>query len=89
MRYLSVLFVAVFSLALAACGDPGKNDILEKAKGVDNRAQLESALGKPDDIYKLGLIEKWTYNASDGTVVFLITGDSVALSSTGDKAKED
>jgi hypothetical protein len=70
-------------LALAACGEPTKQDILAKAENVSTKAELESALGRPDDISKLGPIEQWTYRGSDGEVVFVITGDSVALSATG------
>lgn len=72
-------FAAVLLLALAACGEPTQHDIIEKAKGVDTKAQLEKKLGKPSDVSKLGPIEKWTYKAKDGTVVFIITGDRVAL----------
>jgi hypothetical protein len=70
---------AILLLALAACGEPTQHEIIEKARGVDTRQQLEKKLGKPSDVSKLGPIEKWTYKAKDGTVVFIITGDRVAL----------
>ncbi|MFO0998056.1 MAG: hypothetical protein U1F33_15350 [Alphaproteobacteria bacterium] len=70
---------AAFLLALTACGEPTQHDIIEKSKGVDTKEQLEKKLGKPSDVSKLGPIEKWTYKAKDGTVIFVITGDRVAL----------
>ena len=78
----SVLFVA------AACGEPSKSDILKKAEGVSEKARLENVLGRPDDVSKLGPIEKWTYKASDGTVVFIITGDKVAMQAAGGSKKK-
>jgi len=71
-------------LFLAACGDPEKADILKKAEGIEDKAKLESALGKPTEVSKLGPIERWTYKAKDGSVTFTITGSTVALSNTGD-----
>lgn len=60
-----------------------KEDLVQKSRGVDTRAELERALGKPSDISKLGPVEQWTYKASNGTVVFLIVGDKVTLQATG------
>jgi hypothetical protein len=82
MRPLHALAAGLL-LVLAGCGDPGKADILKKAEGADTKAKLEKALGRPTDIGKLGPIEKWTYKAKDGEVVFLITGDTVALQAAG------
>ncbi len=48
MVFIGVLFAA------AACGEPSKGDILEKAKGITAKTELAKALGKPDDINKLG-----------------------------------
>jgi len=75
--------LAAVMLAVVACGKPSKQDILKKAENVTTRTELESALGQPDDISKLGPIEKWTYQASNGTVVFVLTGDSVSLGAAG------
>ena len=77
-----MVFIGVL-LAAAACGEPSKGDILEKAKGITAKTELAKALGKPDDINKLGPIETWTYKASNGEVVFLITGEMVALQAAG------
>ncbi len=77
-----MVFIGVL-LAAAACGEPSKGDILEKAKGITAKTELAKALGKPDDINKLGPIETWTYKASNGEVVFLITGETVALQAAG------
>ena len=56
---------------------------MEKARSVSTRAELERALGKPSDIAKLGPVEQWTYKASNGTVAFLIVGDTVTLQAAG------
>ncbi|MBC7134128.1 hypothetical protein [Oceanibaculum nanhaiense] len=72
-------------LLLAACGDPSKADILKKAENISTKAELESKLGRPDEISKLGPVEQWIYKAKDGSVLFVITGDSVALQATGGK----
>ena len=81
------------ALTLAtSCGGSTKEDILAKAKDVSTKADLEKALGRPSDIAKLGPLEKWTYKASNGKVVFIIVGDKVTLETTGgpedDKEKE-
>lgn len=80
--WLRAALAAALFLTLAACGDPTKADIVEKARGVETREQLQSKLGKPTDISKLGPVEKWTYKAKDGQVVFILTGDSVAMQAT-------
>jgi hypothetical protein len=77
--------IALTAAAITACGDPTKEDILKKAEGIDTKQRLEQVLGAPDDIAKLGPVENWTYNAANGTVSFVIAGDTVTLSSTGDK----
>ncbi|MBM3542109.1 MAG: hypothetical protein FJX51_08680 [Alphaproteobacteria bacterium] len=66
-------------LALAACGEPTKDEIIEKARGVRTRAALEKKLGRPADIQKLGPVEMWTYKTKTGDVIFVITGERVAL----------
>ncbi len=86
--------IALGSLLLAAamafvgCGPPTKHEIVKKAEGVETRQELEAALGAPDDIEKLGPIERWTYSASDGAVEYVITGEAVALESTREKKDE-
>ncbi len=67
---------------LGACGSRTKEDIVQKARAVSTRAELEQALGQPTDIAKLGPVERWTYKASNGEVVFLIVGDAVTLQAT-------
>jgi hypothetical protein len=74
-----VLAVALFT----ACGGSTKEDLIQKARDVSTRAELERALGKPSDIAKLGPIERWTYKASNGEVVFIIVGDTVTIQATG------
>jgi type IV pilus biogenesis protein CpaD/CtpE len=78
----SLILAAVLAM-LAACGPADKEDMLKKAANVRTRAELEQALGKPSDIAKLGPLEKWTYKAANGEVVFILTGDTVAMQATG------
>ena len=78
---LALLFAATL---LVACGDPDKTEIVEKARGVETSAALRDKLGDPDSIDKLGPIEKWTYKASDGSVVFVIAVGKVTIEVTGD-----
>jgi len=84
-----VLVCAVAVLGLVACGRGTKEDIVSKARDISKRAELERALGQPDEITKLGPVETWRYKASNGEVVFLILGDDVTLQAAGsrDKAK--
>ena len=77
-----IALCALVLLALAACGRT-KEDIVQKARDASTRAQLEKALGPPTDIAKLGPMERWTYKARNGEVVFLIIGDRVTLQTTG------
>lgn len=77
--WLRTAVAAAVLLTLAACGDPTKADIIDKAHGVETREQLQKKLGKPSEISKLGPVEQWTYKAKDGQVVFILTGDSVAM----------
>ena len=73
---------------LTACGGSTKEDIIAKAKNASTTADLEKVLGRPDNVDKLGPIEKWTYTASNGRVVFLIVGDKVTLEATGEPEKQ-
>jgi hypothetical protein len=82
----SLLLIA--AMAFVGCGPPTKHEIVKKAEGIETKQELEAALGAPDDIDKLGPIERWTYSASDGAVEYLITGDAVALESTKDRKDE-
>lgn len=77
---LAVLLLA--AAVGAGCGNT-KEDLLKKAEGVATRAALERALGRPDDIAKLGPVERWTYRARNGEVVFVIVGDTVTLQAAG------
>jgi len=63
--------------------------MLAKAKDAKTRAQLESALGKPDDVSKLGPVEKWTYKARNGQVVFLLVGETVTIEAAGPSDKKN
>jgi len=83
-----VCFVATAGL-LAGCGPSSKEDIAAKARDAKTRAALEQALGKPDDIGKLGPVEKWTYKAKNGKVTFILMGDAVTLEKTDDADKKN
>ena len=78
-RRVALAVGAALFLALAACGEPTKDEIIEKARGVETRAALEKKLGRPSDIQKLGPVEMWTYKTKTGDVIFVITGERVAL----------
>jgi hypothetical protein len=84
---LAICFLAVF--VLTACGPSSKEDILAKAKDAKTRAQLETALGKPDDVSKLGPVEKWTYRARNGQVVFILFGETVTIEAAGPSEKKN
>ncbi len=87
---ISTALVLGIALALlTSCGSPTKEDIVLKTKNVSTKAELEKALGKPTDIAKLGPLEKWSYKASNGKVVFIIVGDKVTLETTGGSEKEE
>ncbi len=79
--------VALVALGLPGCGGRSKEAMIEKARSVSTRDELEKALGRPDDIAKLGPMETWTYKASNGQVVFVIIGDKVTLQAAGDERK--
>ena len=82
-RVMAGLLVWALVAGLLVGCSRSKEDLVQKARGVSTRAELEQALGKPSDISKLGPVEHWTYKASNGTVVFLIVGDKVTLQATG------
>jgi len=82
-RAMTTMLVWLLTAALLGGCSPSKEDLVEKSRNASTRAELERALGKPSDIAKLGPVEQWTYNASNGTVVFLIVGDKVTLQAAG------
>lgn len=81
------VFALVLPLALIACGPPTTEEALRKAEPAKTKAELEKALGKPTELQKLGPLEQWTYKTSDGSVTFVIAGDSVTLASGGTTKK--
>lgn len=85
MRRIAAAAVLALPLLLGGCMEPDKAELLDKAEGVRTKADLRDRLGQPDDVSKLGPVETWTYNAADGTVSFLIAGDAVTLSTTGER----
>jgi hypothetical protein len=85
---LQTLVCGIALALLTSCGGSTKEDILAKAKNAATKADLEKALGRPDDIGKFGPMEKWTYKASNGQVVFMIVGDRITLETTGGPEKD-
>ncbi len=83
-RTIGLLLMLVTLLGMLACGPSTQHEIMKKAEGVETKQQLESALGAPDEVDRLGPIETWTYAGSDGAVEFVITGDKIRLESTKD-----
>jgi len=77
----------LLTFVLAGCGPSTKEDIVLKAKEAKTRAALEKALGRPDDISKLGPVEKWTYKAKNGQVTFVLVGDTVTIEATDSEKK--
>ncbi len=83
-KQLCALVIAI--PLLTGCFEDSKAEILAKTEDISDKAALRDALGKPDDISKLGPLETWTYNASNGSVAFVIAGSVVTIRKTGDKA---
>jgi hypothetical protein len=79
------LLLALAAVAVMGCGPPSQHDILKKAEGIETKQELEATIGAPDEVDKLGPLEKWTYRASDGDVEFVIRGDKVGATSTKDR----
>jgi len=85
MRRLLAALALAAALALGACGGGTmtKQELTKKAEGVTTKAELEKKLGKPSGFTKIGPLETWTYKASDGDVIFIITGDKVRVDLAG------
>jgi hypothetical protein len=83
------LLVAFAAVAVLGCGPPSQHDILKQAEGVETKQELEAKIGAPDEVDKLGPLERWTYRASDGDVEFVITGDNVGAKSTKDRDDDE
>jgi len=88
-RVTTTMLVWLLAAALVGGCSRSKEDLVEKSRSASTRAELERALGKPSDITKLGPVEQWTYKASNGSVVFLIVGDTVTLQAAGPDDKKD
>jgi hypothetical protein len=88
-RILRIVPCIALALVLAGCGPPSKEDLLAKAKDARTRTQLEKALGKADDVSKLGPVEKWTYKAKNGQVVFVLVGETVTIEAAGGGEKKN
>jgi hypothetical protein len=88
MRMKSCISIVVLALAIAlngcGAGSMTKQDIVNKTSNVKTKQELEKALGKPTNFNKLGPLETWTYQAKDGEVNYVITGDTVQLQATSD-----
>jgi hypothetical protein len=83
LRALTLSALLTAAITVGGCTQ-SKEDILKKAEGASTKTALEDALGRPDDIQKLGPLETWTYRGSNGAVSFVIAGEQVTLSTTSD-----
>ena len=83
------LLLALAAVTVLGCGPPSQHEILKQAEGVETKQALEATIGAPDEVDKLGPVEKWTYSASDGEVEFVIAGDKVRLGSTKDQDDDE
>ena len=88
MRAWKLALAAGLMLAVAACGKPTKEAMLQKAGDPKYKADVVARLGQPDGIGKLGPIEIWTYRASNGSLVFTILADNVTLVATTEQNKK-
>ena len=82
-RLARLVLMLALPLAIAACGPPSTEETIKKSENISTKAELEKALGRPSEIQKLGPIEQWTYKTSDGSVTFVLAGDTVTLASGG------
>ncbi len=89
VKTIATAAVLAAALTLSACGKPSKAALIDKSEDATSATELEQMLGKPDNISKLGPVETWTYEASDGAVKFTITGDTVMLTHTSAGAEEE
>ena len=87
MKRLLGGFALSMLLLLSGCGRGSKQDIVKKTSAITKKADLEKALGKPDEFNKAVFVETWTYKASDGEVTFIVTGDTVQMQVTGGDGK--
>jgi hypothetical protein len=87
MRNWKLVLAAGLMLAVAACGKPTKEAMLQKVGEPKRKSEVVALLGQPDEIGKLGPVEIWTYKASNGSVVFTILADNVTLIATTEKTK--
>jgi uncharacterized lipoprotein YmbA len=91
MRQFLTGLALVAALALAGCSAPSRQSVMDKAKDITSKAELEKALGKPSEVRgQVGIpgvasTETWVYKTSDGEVLFQIVGDKVMLQVTGEK----
>ncbi len=85
-RFALIALALALPLALAAC-KPSTEETIKKSENIGTKTELEKALGRPSEIQKLGPIEQWTYKTSDGSVTFVLAGDTVTLASGGTTKK--
>jgi hypothetical protein len=79
----------VLALTLAGCGIGGVQDVKAKTEKLETKEQLERALGKPTSVTggsAFGLsAETYVYEASDGTVTFIIVNGKIKSKLYGTK----
>ena len=87
MRHALTALALAAALALGGCFEDSKAEIVKKAENATTKAELRAAIGEPKTLNKVGPLEEWVYDASDGVVRFPILGDRVGPVVTGDKAR--
>lgn len=88
MRLILTALALAATLALGGCFEDSKAEIVKKAEGAATKDDLRKALGDPKTLNKIGPLEEWVYEASDGVVRFPILGDKVGPVVTGEKEKK-
>ena len=86
-RPLLAALALAATLALGGCFEDSKAVIVKKAENATTKAELRAELGEPKTLNKVGPLEEWVYEASDGVVRFPILGDRVGPVVTGEKTK--
>jgi len=68
------LLIGAYSLLLVGCNEPSQVELLLKVEGASTPTEIETALGKPNEIKDEGALKLWKYEASEGPICFSIVG---------------
>lgn len=78
----------VLGLLATGCSRPTKHDLLSQTEDVHSSGELEAKIGKPDDREVLAMFEQWTYDCSDGVVVFHVAQGKIIFRTTHEKGEK-